>query len=132
MSVTPNYWANRNQQPVYYSNTPNYYQQLNQNIFAWVQGDAGAAAYMVPPNVTAFLMDSEKPIVYMKSADANGRPSNIEKRYLVTEDQYSALQNSANNQNGSNFVTKEDLENAIKSLDDKFVIKRHGGKDNGK
>lgn len=41
----------------------------------WVQGEAGAKAYMVPPGGTAILMDNDRATFYMKSCDQQGRPS---------------------------------------------------------
>lgn len=41
----------------------------------WVQGLAGAKAFMVAPGQTAFLMDSEGQTFYMKSADQSGMPT---------------------------------------------------------
>lgn len=41
----------------------------------WVQGESGARAYLVAPNTTVVLWDSENPTIYLKSADANGMPS---------------------------------------------------------
>lgn len=41
----------------------------------WVQGEEGARAYMVAPNSTVPLWDSENQIIYVKSADNLGRPS---------------------------------------------------------
>ena len=41
----------------------------------WVQGIAGAKAFMVAPGQTAFLMDSEGQTFYMKSADQSGMPT---------------------------------------------------------
>lgn len=41
----------------------------------WVQGEAGAKAYLIAPNATVTLWDSESPTIYIKSADANGMPS---------------------------------------------------------
>lgn len=45
------------------------------NDFIWVQGEAGAKAYLIAPNATVTLWDSESPTIYIKSADANGMPS---------------------------------------------------------
>lgn len=45
------------------------------NDFIWVQGEAGAKAYLIAPNATVTLWDSESPTIYIKSADANGIPS---------------------------------------------------------
>lgn len=41
----------------------------------WVQGEAGAKAYLVAPGNTVTLWDSESPTIYIKSADASGIPS---------------------------------------------------------
>ncbi|MCQ2558841.1 MAG: hypothetical protein MJ135_06965 [Oscillospiraceae bacterium] len=41
----------------------------------WVQGEAGAKAYSLRPGESAFLMDSEAPMAYLKRTDANGMPS---------------------------------------------------------
>lgn len=52
---------------------------LNQNSAGngviWVQGEAGAKAYLIVPGSTVMLMDSEAMRFYLKSADASGVPS---------------------------------------------------------
>jgi hypothetical protein len=40
----------------------------------WVQGEAGAKAYPLAPNNKVLLMDSENPVLYVKSVNANGIP----------------------------------------------------------
>lgn len=45
------------------------------NDFIWVQGEAGAKAYLVAPNNTVTLWDSESPTIYVKTADSSGVPS---------------------------------------------------------
>lgn len=55
------------------TNTPQQPQQSNGII--WVQGEAGAKSYLVAPNSTVQLWDSEKQTIYLKSADASGMPS---------------------------------------------------------
>lgn len=45
------------------------------NNLIWVQGEAGAKSYMVAPNQTVQLWDSEAPVIYLKSADQMGIPS---------------------------------------------------------
>lgn len=40
----------------------------------WVQGENGAKAYLVAPNTTVMLLDSEGDKFYLKSADASGMP----------------------------------------------------------
>lgn len=57
-----------------------YYQQYQQpqqgnSGIIWVSGEAGAKAYLVAPNSTVQLWDSERQTIYLKSADASGMPS---------------------------------------------------------
>ena len=40
----------------------------------WVQGEAGAKSYLVAPNSTVMLMDSEANTFYFKSSDGSGIP----------------------------------------------------------
>lgn len=50
-------------------------QQTQNNSIIWVQGEAGAKSYLVAPNTTVQLWDSETQVIYLKSADASGMPS---------------------------------------------------------
>lgn len=67
-------------QPMYF---PQQYQpqmpqqpaQQNGGGIIWVSGEAGAKAYLVAPNTTVQLWDSEAQCIYLKSADASGMPS---------------------------------------------------------
>lgn len=52
-----------------------YYQPVQQNAMIWVQGEAAAKGYLVAPNTSVALWDSEAQTVYIKSADASGMPS---------------------------------------------------------
>lgn len=48
--------------------------QNQQSSLLWVQGEAGAKSYLVAPNTTVMLMDSETQRFYLKSSDASGMP----------------------------------------------------------
>lgn len=48
--------------------------QTNQGLL-WVQGEAAARSYLVAPNTTVLLMDSDASRFYLKSADNAGMPS---------------------------------------------------------
>lgn len=50
-------------------------QQQQQAGLTWVQGEAGAKSFLVAPNTTVALWDSEAQVIYLKSADASGMPS---------------------------------------------------------
>ena len=74
-------------QPMYYQQPQ---QQAQQNGIIWVQGEAGAKSYLVAPNNTVQLWDSERQTIYLKSADASGMPSMKTLDYTIREPQNSA------------------------------------------
>ena len=49
-------------------------QQASPSI-VWVQSEMEAASYPVAPNNAVTLWDSNAPVVYLKQADASGKPS---------------------------------------------------------
>ena len=55
--------------------TPNQQPKNGGNDMIWVQSEAGAKAFLVAPNTTVVLWDTESPTIYVKSADMNGVPS---------------------------------------------------------
>ena len=61
--------------PTQMSGTPNVSQNPQNSGIIWVQGETGAKSYLVAPNNTVQLWDSENQIIYLKSADARGMPS---------------------------------------------------------
>lgn len=48
--------------------------QVNQGLL-WVSGEVGAKSYLVAPNSTVLLMDSDAQRFYLKSADNAGMPN---------------------------------------------------------
>lgn len=62
------------QQP-YQAVTAQNQQQMTNTGIIWIQGEAGAKSYLVAPNTTVPLWDSETQKIYLKSADASGMPS---------------------------------------------------------
>ena len=91
-------------------------QQKPSNDIIWVQGEAGAKGYLVAPNNTVVLWDTENPIIYVKSADASGIPS---MRVLDFEERNVNSQNNGDKSSathkctcGDKFATKEQL-NAV-------------------
>ena len=93
------------------------------NDIIWVQGLEGAKSFLVSPNNTVTLWDSESPTIYVKSADMNGVPS---MRILdFTERTANVPKTPIEHtcQCGDNFVTKEQfkaLENKFEDLTAKF------------
>ena len=93
-------------QPVYQVQQP----QNQQSSIIWVQGEAGAKSYMVAPNSTVTLWDSENQTIYLKSADASGMPSIKTLDYTIRE-----ARNGANtapvltDDKLSTFATKDEI-----------------------
>lgn len=50
-------------------------QQNTQPSINWVSGDREAAAYPVAPNNAVALWSQSEPVVYLKQADATGKPN---------------------------------------------------------
>ena len=83
--------------------------QPQNNSLTWVQGEAGAKSYMVAPNNTVPLWDSEAQVIYLKSTDASGMPSMKVLDYTIRESQNSP-QRAPINKKEEEYVTKEELE----------------------
>ena len=81
-SYQPMYFQPAYQQPMQQSQAT---QQNQQSSIIWVQGEAGAKSYLVAPNTTVQLWDSEKQTIYLKSADASGMPSMKTLDYTIRE-----------------------------------------------
>lgn len=66
-------------------------QPQQDTMFKWVQGRAGAEAFSLAPGTSAFLMDSNEPILYAKATDSYGRYMPLQSYKLVPmEDQMSS------------------------------------------
>lgn len=83
-------------------------QQINQGLL-WVQGETGAKSYLVAPNSTVLLMDSENSRFYLKSADGAGMPN------MRIFEYKEVLNTPSNSLQGYSDVSKE--------LDNKYVTR---------
>lgn len=83
--------------------------QQNQNGLIWVQGETGAKSYLVAPNTTVMLMDSETQRFYLKSSDASGMPLPL-RIFEYKEMTKSAAEPSAPPMDLSTYATKADLQ----------------------
>lgn len=125
-------------QPIYYQ--PQYqaqqFQQPQQqtpqtNGIIWVSGEAGAKAYLVAPNTTVQLWDSESQRIYLKSADASGMPNIKVLEYTIcgqTAQNASVSAAPAPAVDLSGYVTKGEFE-ALRAKIDALTAK--GGAENG-
>ena len=75
----------------------------------WVCGEAGAKSYLVAPNSTVQLWDSEAQTIYIKSADASGMPSIKVIDYTIRDAAPQTKQGAGEDTN--NYVTKEEFNN---------------------
>lgn len=122
----PNFYPNSTPAPDMINQFKSYQQPIQQvpqmqqptqnanNDIIWVQGEAGAKAYLVAPNNTVTLWDSESQTIYLKTADMNGVPSM--KILDFTERTETPQKTHAEHacQCGSKFILKEDF-NALQS-----------------
>lgn len=86
-------------------------QQSQNSGIIWVQGEAGAKSYLVAPNTTVQLWDSENQVIYLKSADASGMPSIKTLDYTIRDAQANS---KATEGNSHNFISKDRF-NALES-----------------
>lgn len=110
--------------------------QCRQPDMIWVQGEAGMKAYMMAPNTRAILWDQDNPVIYIKTADANGvvsvktldyteRGSEQNTNTVVTASPDIVTRNDLDS-------IKDDLQRQINRLDSRINNMRNkGGQNNG-
>jgi len=104
-------------------------QNPQSNPMIWVQGETGAKSYLLAPNTTLPLWDSESQTIYLKSADASGMPSMKILDYTIRD---------ASNQqhqvpivdNPVEYVTKEEFDDFVKEIKSQLrTPAKKGGKE---
>ena len=108
-------------QPVYQQQQYQAPQQQNNGII-WVQGEQAAKSYLVAPNTTVQLWDSEEKVIYLKSADASGMPSIKILDYTIRGDTGTHAPVMA-----TEYATKDDLNalaEKVKEMRDEMAGKR--------
>ena len=114
--------TNQMQNAVVQPSMPSQPMQVQQpnNGLIWVQGESGAKSYLVAPNATVMLMDSEGERFYLKSADASGMPLPL--RIFDYKERTTAAQQAfggsvtAESVNLDNFVTRKEFEELRASI----------------
>ena len=120
-----------NYQPPMYNGYNNYQYQMNApqtlsqpaqqpNGAIWVQGEAGAKSYIVAANNTVVLWDSEKinsekPVIYIKSADGQGVPS-------MQAFELTPLDSAKPTENTEEYITRDEFE-VMKEQVHELVVK---------
>lgn len=99
-------------------------------MFKWVQGRAGAEAFSLAPGTSAFLMDSNEPILYAKATDSYGRYMPLQSYKLVPmEDQMSSAPQIAQT---SEPIDYDKIRQMIAEEVSKIVNNNHVNKKEGK
>lgn len=62
-------------QPMQTMQQPQQVQPMQQPSIVWVPNEQAAREYLVAPNSAVTLWDSSAPVVYLKQADASGKPT---------------------------------------------------------
>lgn len=105
----------------------------NTNNIIWVSGEAGAKSYLVAPNTTVQLWDSEAQTIYLKSADASGMPSIKILDYAIRQNAPQTPVNGVMASEGINTYAEDikALQGQIDAIKDelKAIKKPAGGKD---
>lgn len=115
-----NYAPQGQQMPQSYAPAPQQAQQPSgASGIIWVQGEAGAKSYLVPPSSTVQLWDSEAQTIYVKSADASGMPSMKIIDYKIRDN--SAPIGRSGSQEGR-YATKDDISQLRSEIEQ---IRRH-------
>ena len=91
-----------------------------QSGIIWIQGEASAKSYLVAPNTSVALWDSESQTVYITSADASGMPSMRVLDYTIRDSAQAKPPQAA-----PQYVTKDDFDQLKSQLD---VLRMRVGK----
>lgn len=94
-----------------------YPMQSQSNGLLWVQGESGAKSYLMAPNTTVLLMDSEAQRFYLKSTDMSGVPS------MRVFEYNEVVPNQVRN---DQFVTREEFDRFVQSLANKTEVTDNG------
>lgn len=109
-------------QPPYQPATP---QNQANNAMIWVQGESGAKSYLVAPNTTVVLFDSESQTIYLKSADATGLPSMRVLDYTIRDQK---AHNGVFSQPAADYATKGEMD-ALRAELEQIKARLEGGRD---
>lgn len=112
----PNYYAVNPYQAQYPAPAPQQAQPVqqvqpqpqNQSSILWVRNNQEAAMYPVAPNAAVALWDSGAPVIYLKQADASGKPS-MKTYDLVERPERPAESVSAQEGGSIAYATKDEL-----------------------
>lgn len=123
VNTTNTAWGGNSSGQGYY-NQPQYSQapaQPARIIADWVQGEAGARGYRLPPDTLGILLDAENDVLFIKAVDRFGMPAPLRtfdvkerlngQRVLLQNSQQSERQTPA--MDPSMYITKEEFEKRV-------------------
>lgn len=109
MQQTPQYsWGNRSAMPL-----------QNNSSITWVNGWAGAQGYIVRPNSTVLLMDSERDVFYLKSANEQGMA--VIRSFKFEELVDKATSTDSLDKKLENYVQKDELKKMFAEFSDNIM-----------
>ena len=108
-----NPWQQGYYQPVQQPVQPPVQQAVPQQSIIWISGEREAQMYPVAPNNAVTLWSQTEPVVYLKQADASGKPSM--KIFDLVERSQSVSETGGK---VSAYATKSELEKFNSALDD--------------
>lgn len=98
------------QQPIQYQQPQP--QPVQNSGINWIQGEGAARSFLVAPNSSVVLFDSEDPVFFIKSADQAGMPTLRTFRYEEVTGQTVSTQQI----DTSAYITREEFEQRIAEL----------------
>ena len=106
-------------QPQFQQQAPTQPAPAQQNII-WVQGEAAARGYLMAPNTTLPLWDSESNTIFLKTTDAAGMPSMKVLDYTIRDTTPANAPVAASAAQGNNspaYATKADVDALTARID---------------
>ncbi len=124
MNTNPQGMMANSMQPQQAMNTQANVSAPNSGII-WVSGEREAAEYPIAPNNAVALWDSNNPVIYLKQADASGKPSteiyDLIKRNPIAAQQAQTTVQAMQNLNNE-YVTRDEF-NALAAKFDALAVK---------
>ena len=113
------------QQPQSFQTPQNPQPQQNSGII-WIQGLQAAKSFLIAPNTTVPLFDTETQSIYLKSADSSGMPSLKILDYTIRDQNAGNIPQNISgvgNVDSSSYVTKAEFDD-LKMKFEAFCAKR--------
>lgn len=136
MAYTPQIYYPQNNYSNYQQNYPQIPQQIGAQMpiqqpqqtqssnsgLIWVTGEVGAKSYLVAPNQSVLLMDSEGDRFYLKTTDSAGMPTLRTFEYKEVLQNTQQIVNKTDKSLETQYVTREEY-NALNNKYDELVAR---------